>query len=129
MISKLTYPPIEMPAKRLLPVTPESRIVAARWLSEVVPHAAGSDPVPALNRCFDVLANADKARKGKQIFLLTDGAFPNNDEVLRCVRNRNKAHDVHVFTYLYGEQDDQSAVKLMRNIAVETGGKYKNVTE
>jgi hypothetical protein len=122
-------PVIEMPAHRLQPVTPESRAAAARWLDQIVPHAAGSDPVPALNRCFDLLANADKTRKGKQIFLLTDGAFPNNDEVVRCVRNRNKAHDVHVFTYLYGEQDDESAIKMMREIAVESGGRYKNVGE
>jgi len=76
-----------------------------------------------------MLANADNARKGKQIFLLTDGAFPNNDEVARCIKNRNKSHDVHVFTYLYGDQDDQSAIKLMKDIAIETGGKYKNVME
>jgi uncharacterized protein with von Willebrand factor type A (vWA) domain len=122
-------PVIEMPAKRLQPVTPETRTSAARWLGEVVPHGAGSDPVPALNHCFDVLANADKARKGKQIFLLSDGAFPNNDSVLRCVKERNKARDVHVFTYLYGDQDDESAVKLMKDIAAETAGKYKNITE
>jgi uncharacterized protein with von Willebrand factor type A (vWA) domain len=122
-------PPIEMPARRLLPVSPETRTAAARWLGEVVPHGAGSDPVPALNRCFDVLAGADKARKGKQIFLLTDGAFPDNEEVLRCIKNRNKARDVHVFTYLYGEQEDQSAIKLMKDIAFETGGKYKNVAD
>ena len=122
-------PVIEMPARRLQPVTPETRTAAARWLGEVVPHGAGSDPVPCLNRCFDVLAHADKTRKGKQIFLLTDGAFPDNDAVLRCVRERNKAKDVHVFTYLMGQQDDESAVKLMRDIAVQTGGKYKNIAE
>jgi hypothetical protein len=122
-------PPIELNAKRLMPVTPESRSSAARWLNEVVPHGAGSDPIPALGRCFDVLANADKARKGKQIFLLTDGAFPNNDAVVKFVKDRNKAKDVHVFTYLYGEQEDESAVKMMREIAVDTGGKYKNITE
>ena len=82
-----------------------------------------------MKRCFDVLANADKARKGKQIFLLTDGAFPNNDDVVRFVKANDKAKDVHVFTYLYGEQDDESAVKMMKEIAVFTGGKYKNITE
>ncbi len=122
-------PPIELPAKRLQPVTYESRVAAARWLNQVVPHGAGSDPIPALNRCFDVLANADKARTGKQIFLLTDGAFPNNDAVLKCIRERNKARDVHVYTFLYGEQEDESIVKLMREIAVGSGGIYRNITE
>jgi hypothetical protein len=122
-------PVVELPGTRLLPVTPENRAAAAHWLGEVVPHGAGSDPIPALNRCFDVLASAAKERKGKQIFLLTDGAFPNNDAVLRCIRERNKAKDVHIYTYLYGEQDDESAVKLMRDIAAETGGKYTNIKE
>jgi Mg-chelatase subunit ChlD len=122
-------PPIEMPAKRLEPVTPENRWAAAHWLNGIIPHGAGSDPIPALNRCFDVLANADKARTGKQIFLLTDGAFPNNDAVLKCVRERNKARDVHVFTFLYGEQEDESIVKIMRTIAADSRGRYRNITE
>jgi hypothetical protein len=122
-------PPIELPAKQLQPVTPENRAAAARWLNQVVPHGAGSDPIPALNRCFDVLANADKTRTGKQIFLLTDGAFPNNDAVLKCVKERNKARDVHVFTFLYGEQEDESIVKLMRDIAAGSRGSYRNITE
>jgi hypothetical protein len=122
-------PVIEMPSRHLLPVTPENRMVAKHWLDAVIPHGAGSDPIPAMNRCFDVLANGDTARKGKQIFLLTDGAFPNNDAVLRCIRERNKSKDVHVYTLLCGEQGDESTVKLMRDIATETGGKYKNITE
>jgi hypothetical protein len=122
-------PPIGLNAKGLQPVTPENRIAAARWLNEVVPHGAGADPIPALNRAFDVLDNADGIRAGKQIFLLTDGAFPDNDAVLRRVRERNKAKDVHVFTYLYGEQDDESAIKLMKAIAAETGGRYKNILD
>jgi hypothetical protein len=122
-------PVIEMPAKRLQPVTMENRTAAAHWLGEVIPHGAGSDPVPALNRCFDVLAHADTARKGKQIFLLSDGAFPNNDAVLRCIQERDKAKDVRVYTFLYGPQDDESAVKLMNDIANQTGAKFKNIQD
>ena len=122
-------PVLELPAKRLSPVTTENRSATALWLNQVVPHGAGSDPVPALNRSFDVLANADKTRKGKQIFLLTDGAFPNSDAVFKCIQERNKAKDVHVFTYLYGEQEDETAVKLMKDIATQSNGKYKNIRE
>jgi hypothetical protein len=122
-------PVLELSAKGLQAVTPEGRTAAAQWLNQVTPHGAGSDPVPALNRAFDVLDNADKTRKGKMIFLLTDGAFPNNDAVLKCVNERNKAKDVHVFTYLYGELDDPNAVKLMKDIATQSAGKYKNIIE
>jgi hypothetical protein len=120
-------PPIELPTRKLQPVTLENRMAAAHWLNQVIPHGAGSDPVPALNRCFDTL-NAAKG-KGKVIFLLTDGAFPNNDAVSRCIKNRNRAKDVHVFTYLYGPQADDSIIKLMKDIAIQNGGKYKNITE
>ena len=60
--------------------------------------------------------------------LMPPGAS-NNDEVVKLVKSRNKTHDVHVFTYLYGTQDDESAVKMMKDIATESGGKYKNITE
>jgi hypothetical protein len=123
-------PPIEMPSKRLLPATPESRVAAVRFIHEQVARGGGgTDPIPALNRCFDLMRTADSTRQGKQIYLLTDGAFRDNEAVLRCIRERNKAKDVHIFTYLYGQQDDESVVRLMRQIAVETGGKYKNITE
>jgi hypothetical protein len=113
--------------KRLLNATKENRDAAENWLNKICLHGAGSDPIPALNRCFDLL-NAERGGD-KVIFFLTDGAFPNDDAVRKYIRSRNKAKNVHVFTYLYGEQDDASAVKLMKAIADETGGKYKNITE
>lgn len=119
--------PIMSPGKGLVSATKENREAAAQWANKVVPHGAGADPIPALNRCFDML-NAAKGND-KVIFLLTDGAFPNDNAVLKCIQARNKAKNVHVFTYLYGEQDDESAVKLMKAIADETGGKYKNIRE
>ena len=65
----------------------------------------------------------------KAIFLLTDGAFPNNNAVLKFIWKKNRSKDVHIFTYLYGEQDDEIIVNLMKEIAAETGGKYKNITK
>jgi Mg-chelatase subunit ChlD len=118
--------PIEMPAKRLQPVTPENRVLAARWLGKVIPHGTGGEAGPALDRCFDIL-NAAKG-KDKAIILVTDGTR-NNNAILKCIRDRNTSKDVHVFIVLYGEQNDESAVKIMRDIATETGGKYKNITE
>jgi hypothetical protein len=120
-------PPIELPAKRLSPVTPENRAAAAQWVNDVVPRGAGADPVPALKRCYDVLANADKASKGKQIFLLTDSAFPNVDTVLQCVKAQPKY--VHVFTYLLNDKADETMVKTLKDIATITGGKYKQIRE
>ena len=123
----LNGPPIELRSRRLQSTTPENRAAAEQWLNKVVPHGAGSDPVPSLNRSFDIL-NAAKGND-KIIFLLTDGAFPNNNAVLKCIRQRNRSKSVHVFTYLYGEQNDEEIIKIMKTIATETGGKFKNIKD
>lgn len=121
--------PLDMPAKRLLPANPENRAAAEKFITEVRCRGSGTDPVPALNRAFDLLAEADATRKGKIIFFLTDGDFRDNDAVLKCVRERNKNKDVHIYTYLWRWQGSESIVKLMKQIAQETSGKCKNVLE
>lgn len=122
--------PLEMDSRQLVPATPGNRAAAVRFMNgQTARGGGGTDPVPALSRCFDVMARADNTRKGKQIFLLTDGAFRDNDAVLRCIKDRNKAKDVHIFTFLYGQQDDENIIKLMKDIAQLTGGKYKNIME
>ena len=122
--------PDEWTPHRLMPATPENRRDAATFLSNITASGGGgTDPCEALVRCFELMSKADTARKGKQIFLLTDGAFRNNDEVLRTIKRLNTAHDVHIFTYLVGNDLDDTIIKLMKDIAAETKGKYKQIGE
>ena len=88
-----------------------------------------TDPVPALQRAFNVLsrANTSKGRRGKLVYLLTDGDFPDNKAVLAAVRKENTKKDVHINTYLYGYKGKQ-VVDVMQKIASENGGRYKHVS-
>lgn len=78
-------------------------------------------------RAFEVMDRADPGRKGKQIFLLTDGAFKDNEAVLAAIRKRNASKEVHINTYLYGSSEDEDIVRVMKTIAAENGGLFKIV--
>ena len=117
--------PLENRLKKLVPATRENKKEAAWFLSDVTPETrALTDPIPALNRAFDVLRGAKK--RGKLIYLLTDGIFPDNEGVLRTIRARNKKKRVHINTFLYGTKPPE-AVDVMKRIAQDNGGRYRFV--
>ncbi len=116
---------IENPPKSLVDATDDQKEAAAKFLDERRPEGQ-TDPIPALNRAFDVLSKADRQKRGKIIFLLTDGVFTaDNDVVLQTIKNRNRGQKVHINTYLYGGQQEKEAVDVMQKIAKENGGKFK----
>ncbi len=114
--------PIENHLKKLVPATRANKKEAARFLSDVTAKAQ-TDPIPALNRAFDVLRSARK--RGRLIYLLTDGEFPDNEKVLRAIRAKNpsKKKKVYINTFLYGTKPPE-AVGVMKRIAEENGGRY-----
>jgi DNA-directed RNA polymerase subunit RPC12/RpoP len=124
-------PPIEAPPRKLVPASPDNKGLAGKFLGDRSIVARGqTDPVPALNRAFDVLAAGTK--KGKVIYLLTDGAFKDNDAVLAAIRARNadKAVTIHTFLYGYtgGADEKDPVIKVMKQIAEENGpGKFRKV--
>ena len=118
-------PLIQLPPTQLQPASPENLAAAEKWINDANPHGTGDNPVPAIIRAFDSLGKADKSRKGKIIFFLTFGPFPPSDALFQCVKDRNRKNDVQVFTYLL-EPDNQDTIKLMNDIAIMTGGKYKD---
>ncbi len=61
--------PIETKPRGLVPATDNNKLRCGRWLDEIVP-CGQTDPIPALERAFDVLSHADSP-KGKLIYLLT----------------------------------------------------------
>lgn len=120
--------PKEMEHRRLVPAVDNYKESAARFLDPI--RAEGrTDPVPALERAFDVLAQADPRKPGKLVYLLTDGVFPDNARVLSALAKRKGTGKDHVFinTYLYGNKPPE-AEKVMIDIANQTGGKYKYVS-
>ncbi len=122
---------IESPPKKLVPATKEFRDVFLDFIQDV-PARGKTDPIPAMTRAFDVLERTNN-KPGKIIFLLTDGAFPDNDKLMTLIRDRNKKKDVFINTYLYGAvrggstDGEDEASKFMKKVAQENHGIYKRV--
>lgn len=113
---------IENPPRRLVPPTEANRLQAADFLAGA---RAGnqSNPIPALNRAFDVLEEATGG--GKLIYLLTDGVFPDGPAILAELANRNRDKQVRIHTYSWGL--DSSGLALLKEIARANGGLFRQV--
>jgi len=87
-----------------------------------------TDPMPALKRAFALAKSAPKTQY-TAICLLTDGLFPDADAAVEFVRQATQDTNIHVFTYLYGSQNQNNdAENMMKRIAHEGKGSYNNVT-
>jgi len=122
--------PQELDSRALIPATEANKNRAADFL-ENISGAGKTDPIPALRRAVAVLARAN-ANKGKQIFLLTDGDFPDNEAVLNfvkkeCVGTDTRAN-IFINTYLFGASGDRTntgIIDTMKEVARVTGGNFK----
>jgi hypothetical protein len=122
-----TGSPIELDiagARRPYVATKANKKEAVRFLIHDVMAEGQTNPVPALQKAFQVLQHTKK--KGKLIYLLTDGIFPDNDKVLAAIRSSNARKDVLINTFLYGNRPPE-AVDVMEKIAEENGGSYRYV--
>jgi len=117
---------IESGPRRLVQPTEANKLAAAAFLASA---RAGfqSDPTAAMNRAFDVL-DAARGGSGKLIYLLSDGAFPDGPAVLALIRKRNADKQVRINTYFCGGGDAQARA-LLRQIAISTGGLFRQVAE
>ena len=128
---------IENPPRRLVPANEKQKLGVVDFLNGV--SAQGRTTVlPALKRAFAVLSRADVRRKGKLILLLTDGQFAGigggsrhkelsgNKAVIQWLRDNNTKGNIHVSTYLYG--NDPEARKVMQLIAHENRGNFKLIS-
>lgn len=117
--------PLEKQPMALTPPTDRYKISLAKFLESVKAERT-TNPIKAINRAFDVLAKANR-NPGKLIYMLTDGAFPDNEAVFATIRKRNSRKEVLINTFLYGWKPP-IAVKVMTQIASENGGRYRYVS-
>ncbi|MCP4377091.1 MAG: VWA domain-containing protein [bacterium] len=119
--------PLEKSPQRLTRATDKVKVNLVKFLKPI--SASGrTDPIPAINRAFDVLERkGGAAGRGGVIYLLTDGAFPNNEAVLKTIRRRNSAKRVRINTILHGNRPP-IAEKVMARIAANNGGTYRFVS-
>lgn len=118
---------------RLVDATMANKEKAAQYLMEVRPRSIRgyTDPTESLKRAFAALSKADPARKGKMIFLLTDGAFTGTTDnaLLDKLDTWNRERDVAIFTSLYSSGAETSAASILEKIATRHGGRFRRFQE
>jgi hypothetical protein len=105
--------------EQLLLALPETKRRAFDFLDKTAPHDS-SDPIPGLRAAF--------ATKPELIYMLTDGDFPNNAQVLAEIGRLNKEHKVKINTIAFMDRGEEYE-KLLKQVAEENGGAFKFVEE
>lgn len=98
---------------------PETKRKAYDLLDKTAPHDT-SDPIPGLRAAF--------AANPEMIFMLTDGDFPNNQQVLDEIKKLSAGKRVVVNTIAFFDRGEDYE-KLLKQIADETKGTFRFVTE
>jgi hypothetical protein len=108
----------------LVNATPENKRKAEKWLEDLTTSGT-SDPIPGL----------ETALRGKPdlMYILTDGDFPNNNDVLSKVASLNGGKRTRVntiaFVTNFDDETSESFEKFLHTLADQTGGKYKTVSQ
>jgi hypothetical protein len=107
----------------LVYATDENKRKAAKWLDEIYPSGQ-TDPLPSLDIAFRA--------KPDLLYMLTDGEFDNNAEVMKRVAALNKDRRTRVNTIAFIDKDADRAsdtfIKFLTTLADQNGGKFKQVT-
>jgi hypothetical protein len=108
----------------LLMASPGNKEKSATFLT-TVQSSGSTDPVPALTLAFH--------QRPQLVYLLTDGDFPDNNAVIRAIRNLNRDKKVRLNTIAFISSADAEAAKsfvaILQQIAKENGGQFKLVSE
>jgi hypothetical protein len=107
----------------LMMATTDNQKKTADFLKEIE-TGPDSDPVPALRHAFNM--------KPQLVYLLTDGAFQDNKEVLEEVRRLNASKKVKINTIAFFRMnvepsDRKLCEEVLGTIASENGGTFKVV--
>jgi hypothetical protein len=110
-------------AQTLLPAIPSNKVKTYDFLKKVS-LGANSDPISGLQLAF--------RQKPQLIFLLTDGAFADNQAVIDEIAKLNADKSVHVNTIAFfsGSSSDSDRIaceNVLRTIAADNGGKFTTV--
>jgi len=106
----------------LLPGTNDNKRRADQFMDMVVPRA-DTNPIPAIEEAFRESPDV--------IFLLTDGDFPNNAEVIRRIRelDRDGRVKIHTIAFVGDSDKDTDFMAMLKTIAKMTGGTYRYVRQ
>jgi hypothetical protein len=105
--------------KQLMLATPEVKRKAYDFLDKTAPHGS-SDPIPGLRAAFST--------QPQLIYMLTDGDFPNNAQLLEEIRKLNMDKKVKINTIAFMDRGEEYE-KLLKQIADDNGGLFKFVSD
>ena len=107
---------------KLLPVTPQNKERAFRFIERAEVGGKGTNPLPALTTAM--------RQRPNEIWLFTDGEFNNTvtyDHVLDEIRKLNATERVRIHTVAFMSEDAR-AETVLEEIAAEHRGTYRKVT-
>lgn len=107
-------------ADNLIPATAENKRKAEEFLLNVG-AANRTDPLPAIEKAFS------HNPRPQLLYLLTDGEFPSNDEVIKKIKDLNRNKKVLINTIAFVNRDD-TYERVLRKIADENGGDFRYVS-
>lgn len=98
-----------------------------------------STPLVGLKRAFKTFRYAETrgGKTGKVLYFMSDGSFVANrvkcryknylgvEAILKWLKDNNTDGKIRIHTYLYGSH--RTAIKAMKRIAEENGGKFKQI--
>ncbi len=107
---------------QLINATPENKRKAQKYLEDITTTGT-TNPIPGIQLAFK--------QHPQLIYLLTDGDFPDNDAVLKTIRDLNKDKKVKINTiaFVSDADTDTAFLELLKTVAKENGGVFKHVSE
>ncbi len=124
----LREPMDEAPPRRLAPATPQHKRTLAKWIAGLRPEGK-TEALKPLKAAFADLRLAP-VPAGRCLYLLTDGHFSQEGDVLKLLKELNHGKPTAVNTILIGSNADRrnrKAEKLLKTVAEEHNGEYRYV--
>ena len=118
---------LEAPAGGLVLATPVNQAAIRAFVDAVGPAGAEANLTPALDRAIRMLKASDEDRPGRIIYLLAGTTPSDADEAIELVRQHATPQSIYVNTFLYGP-DNPDLDETLRQLAVDSGGRFKHVT-
>ncbi|MDB5319311.1 MAG: hypothetical protein JWN40_942 [Phycisphaerales bacterium] len=105
--------------KQAVPATDANKNLFYAFMKRTAPHGS-SDPIVALRFAF--------AQNPDAVYFLTDGDFPNNNQVVAEIRKLNAARRTKIHTIAFMDRGEDYE-KILRQISEQSGGTFRFISD